>query len=304
MPYDAIVIAPHPDDAETQMGGTLAKLADRGQRILVVDLTDGEPTEFARARRSRGAGRRGRAHPRGRSGQPGRAGSLPGRHDRPPAGGRQPDPIAPPALGLRYRGRLRPSRPCRGGWPDARGGLPGPARPMGAGARAPSGWPEQEPWAVERLFFPHCKMEPPWTEFAFAVDVSAVYERKRRALAAYRSIFRETGRSPARPLRGGGSVLRSHARRRLRRNLSQRLAAARSRPDRVRPRSPGLRSAPSLLQPVTQLSHRRLDIGHRVTRAVLYSTSVGKVGLRNLLPRPSKQEVASRTRALFRAPHA
>ncbi len=48
----------------------------------------------------------------------------------------------------------------------------------------------QEPWVVERLFFPHCKMEPPWTEFAFAVDVSHVYERKRQALAAYQSIFR------------------------------------------------------------------------------------------------------------------
>jgi N-acetylglucosamine malate deacetylase 1 len=47
----------------------------------------------------------------------------------------------------------------------------------------------QEPWVVERLFFPHCKMEPPWADFAFAVDVSHVYERKRQALAAYRSIF-------------------------------------------------------------------------------------------------------------------
>lgn len=47
MSYDALVIAAHPDDAETQMGGTVAKLADRGQRILLVDLTDGEPTEFA-----------------------------------------------------------------------------------------------------------------------------------------------------------------------------------------------------------------------------------------------------------------
>jgi len=45
--YDALVIAPHADDAETQMGGTLAKLTDNGQRILLVDLTDGEPTAFA-----------------------------------------------------------------------------------------------------------------------------------------------------------------------------------------------------------------------------------------------------------------
>ena len=49
MSYDALVIAAHPDDAETQMGGTLARLSDLGQRILLVDLTDGEPTEFAEA---------------------------------------------------------------------------------------------------------------------------------------------------------------------------------------------------------------------------------------------------------------
>jgi LmbE family N-acetylglucosaminyl deacetylase len=45
--YDALVIAAHPDDAETQMGGTLARLTDAGQRVLLVDLTDGERTEFA-----------------------------------------------------------------------------------------------------------------------------------------------------------------------------------------------------------------------------------------------------------------
>ena len=42
---------------------------------------------------------------------------------------------------------------------------------------------------MERLFFPHCKMEPAWSDFAFAVDVSDVYDLKRRALAAYESIF-------------------------------------------------------------------------------------------------------------------
>jgi LmbE family N-acetylglucosaminyl deacetylase len=47
MSYDALVISAHPDDAETQMGGTLARLSDKGQRILIVDLTNGEPTEFA-----------------------------------------------------------------------------------------------------------------------------------------------------------------------------------------------------------------------------------------------------------------
>ncbi|HEY8951909.1 MAG TPA: hypothetical protein VIP78_05045, partial [Candidatus Dormibacteraeota bacterium] len=38
--------------------------------------------------------------------------------------------------------------------------------------------------------FPHCKMEPAWSEIAFAVDVSAVYDLKREALAVYGSIFK------------------------------------------------------------------------------------------------------------------
>ena len=46
MSYDALVVAAHPDDAEAQMGGVLAKLSAKGQRILLVDLSDGEPTDF------------------------------------------------------------------------------------------------------------------------------------------------------------------------------------------------------------------------------------------------------------------
>ncbi|MFM7134905.1 MAG: bacillithiol biosynthesis deacetylase BshB1 [Planctomycetota bacterium] len=38
------VIAPHPDDAELGMGGTIARMVAEGHRVLVVDLTDGEPT--------------------------------------------------------------------------------------------------------------------------------------------------------------------------------------------------------------------------------------------------------------------
>src|SRR5215467_14813282 len=49
MSYDSLVISAHPDDAEAQMGGTLAILSEKGQRVLLVDLTDGEPTEFAQA---------------------------------------------------------------------------------------------------------------------------------------------------------------------------------------------------------------------------------------------------------------
>ncbi len=41
-PLDALVFAPHPDDAEIGMGGTIAKMIDQGKRVGIVDLTRGE----------------------------------------------------------------------------------------------------------------------------------------------------------------------------------------------------------------------------------------------------------------------
>ncbi len=45
-PLDALVIAPHPDDAELGMGGTIVKLLKRGWNVGILDLTSGEPTPF------------------------------------------------------------------------------------------------------------------------------------------------------------------------------------------------------------------------------------------------------------------
>ncbi|MEN0019764.1 MAG: PIG-L family deacetylase [Planctomycetota bacterium] len=39
-----IVAGPHPDDQELGMGGTIAKLAQQGHDVLLLDITDGEPT--------------------------------------------------------------------------------------------------------------------------------------------------------------------------------------------------------------------------------------------------------------------
>ena len=41
---DALVIAPHPDDAELGMGGGIQLLQQQGLRVGVLDLTTGEPT--------------------------------------------------------------------------------------------------------------------------------------------------------------------------------------------------------------------------------------------------------------------
>jgi LmbE family N-acetylglucosaminyl deacetylase len=43
-PLDYLAIAPHPDDAELGVGGTLLSLLADGARVGVLDLTDGEPT--------------------------------------------------------------------------------------------------------------------------------------------------------------------------------------------------------------------------------------------------------------------
>lgn len=43
-PLDFLVVAPHPDDAEIGMGGTIAKMIGQGMRVGILDLTSGEPT--------------------------------------------------------------------------------------------------------------------------------------------------------------------------------------------------------------------------------------------------------------------
>lgn len=43
---NAMVISPHPDDAELGMGGSIARLVQAGHAVTIVDVTDGEPTPF------------------------------------------------------------------------------------------------------------------------------------------------------------------------------------------------------------------------------------------------------------------
>ncbi len=39
-----LVVGPHPDDQELGMGGTIARLVEQGHDVLLLDMTDGEPT--------------------------------------------------------------------------------------------------------------------------------------------------------------------------------------------------------------------------------------------------------------------
>ena len=39
-----LVVGPHPDDQELGMGGTIARLVQQGHNVLLLDMTNGEPT--------------------------------------------------------------------------------------------------------------------------------------------------------------------------------------------------------------------------------------------------------------------
>jgi len=39
-----LIFSPHPDDAEITMGGTILQMLDQGWKVIVADITNGEPT--------------------------------------------------------------------------------------------------------------------------------------------------------------------------------------------------------------------------------------------------------------------
>jgi N-acetylglucosamine malate deacetylase 1 len=186
---DFLVISAHPDDAEVQMGGTIVKLVRKGLRGVLLDMCDGEPSDFD--------------PPGARREQAMRAADilgveriLLGFHDR----FIQDTPeqrlaVARVIRELRPRIAFSTADACV--HPDHSA-----MDPLSRAAvfyarlkhwdRVPGGEALEgtDPWEVERLFFPHCKLEPVWGDFAFAVDVSEEYETKRKAIAEYRSIFK------------------------------------------------------------------------------------------------------------------
>ncbi len=188
MSFDLLIVAAHPDDAEVQMDGTLAKLTRAGLRALIVDLCDGEPADFA----SPGVRRQQALHAAQILGadrlmldQQDRfiSDTIPARltiarlirEHRPKyvfattEACVHPDHAAVRSLvtAAVFYARLK-------NWDRVPGG-----ESLG----------DTQSWEIQRLFFPHCKMEPAWGEFAFAVDVSETYALKKQALAEYKSLF-------------------------------------------------------------------------------------------------------------------
>ena len=59
---DALVVAPHPDDAELGMGGTILRLLQHGWKVGILDLTTGEPTPLGSLERRAGETAAANAH--------------------------------------------------------------------------------------------------------------------------------------------------------------------------------------------------------------------------------------------------
>jgi LmbE family N-acetylglucosaminyl deacetylase len=185
---DFLVVAAHPDDAEVQMGGTTALLVRRGLRGIFLDLCDGEPSDFD----SPGERRCQAEHAAAILGVERIVLDFQDRliQDTPATR------LAVAEVIRRRRPRLVFGTTAATVHPDHAAMEPITRAAVFYArlrhwARVPGGelLGATEPWVVDRLFFPHCKLEPAWGEFAFAVDVSGVYALKQRALAEYRSIF-------------------------------------------------------------------------------------------------------------------
>jgi LmbE family N-acetylglucosaminyl deacetylase len=186
--FDVIAFGAHPDDLEAVMGGTTVKLVRNGFSVLFVDLCDGEPTRHAA---------RGERHK-----QSVKAAGILGVER---ATLTLQDRLITDSVEIRLQVArlLREHRP-RMVFTTAGAGIHPDHKAVTEivmngvfYARLPK-WGEiaggerlegTEPHEIERLFFGHCRMEPPWDRFDFAVDVSDVYELKLAALCAYESVF-------------------------------------------------------------------------------------------------------------------
>jgi N-acetylglucosamine malate deacetylase 1 len=191
-PLEVLAFSAHPDDAEIGCGGALALAARRGLRVGVVDLTDGE-------RATRGT-------PAGRATEREEATRILGLSERISLG--FPDgelELSRPAVArivevirdTRPRIVLAPNGVDR--HPDHEAGAKLVRQAcFEAGVGSVGGGALHRP-AHQFSYMAHSPFDP-----SFVVDISAVWEQKRAAVACYGSQFSPDGDEPATALSDGG----------------------------------------------------------------------------------------------------
>ncbi|MGB3086181.1 MAG: bacillithiol biosynthesis deacetylase BshB1 [Phycisphaerae bacterium] len=178
-----LVMAPHPDDAELGMGGTIAKLVRAGRRVGVSDLTCGEPTPFGT--------------PEKRRAETKAASQVLGLTHRENLGLRNRE--LEPTLEARVKvaeafRRLRPRVLFVPHWNDAHPDHLA-ATQLCIQARFHARLTKTEmagdPHYPERLIFYYCTHLRTHANVAFVVDISEEFEAKKRAIECYQSQFFE-----------------------------------------------------------------------------------------------------------------
>lgn len=186
--YHILAFGAHPDDLEVVMGGTAIKLVQQGASVLFVDLCDGEPARYA---------------PHGeRHLQAMKAAEILG-VDRfvLPLQDRLIQDTIPGRMQIaqllrEFRPRIVFTTAGAGVHPDHQA-ITNIVTHAVFYSRLPK-WDEvpggeclkdTTPHEIERLFFGHCRMEPAWEHFDFAVDVTDVYDRKMVSVRCYESVF-------------------------------------------------------------------------------------------------------------------
>lgn len=190
LPLDYLIIAPHPDDAELGVGGTILSLLAEGARVGVLDLTDGEPTPHGspeiRAAETQAATEILGLTYRGNLGLPNR--SL------------QPTLEARAALAGSFR-QLRPRVLFAPYWEDAHpdhvaaSALVDSARFWSKLTRTDLPGEPHYPTRIIYYFAVHLRIHP---APSFVVDITAHHEKKMQAVSCFRSQF-ITGRPTTAP---------------------------------------------------------------------------------------------------------
>jgi bacillithiol biosynthesis deacetylase BshB1 len=180
---DYLIIAPHPDDAELGVGGTILLLKAQGASVGVLDLTNGEPTPYGspeiRQAETEAATRILGLDYRGNLGLPNRSltADLESRH--------------------RLAGALRQLRPrylLAPYWEDAHpdhvaaSALVDAARFWAKLTKTDLPGEPHFPQRIIYYFSVHLRLHP---RPSFVLDVTPYLEAKMRALACYRSQFIE-----------------------------------------------------------------------------------------------------------------
>jgi bacillithiol biosynthesis deacetylase BshB1 len=190
VPLDYLVIAPHPDDAELGMGGSILLLKAQGARVGVLDLTDGEPTPHG--------------SPEIRRRETEEATALLGLDWRENLGLRNRFLTADLEARARLAGVLRRVRPCylfAPYWEDAHpdhvaaSALVDAARFWAKLTKTDLPGEPHFPARILYYFSVHLRLHP---RPSLVLDISSHMEGKMRAIACYRSQFIE-GRSQTPP---------------------------------------------------------------------------------------------------------